>query len=210
MSIKHIGIIPDGNGRYGIKIAGKRTAGHSKGIDKIKEIIDESVNLKIHMLSIYVLSLDNVLKRDKDEIDQLLNYFNRFIDKNLNDFTKRGIKITSLGEKEVLDIKTKQTLKNLDQQKNDNPVMTINLLVAYSAIKYIQKNDVKNPNYFLPPLDLIIRTGSHHRLSDFLLYEAAYAEIYFLDCLWPEFTKDDFHLVLNTYDKSIKKFGAVV
>jgi undecaprenyl diphosphate synthase len=210
MSIKHIGIIPDGNGRYGIKIAGKREAGHLEGIDKIKELIDEAVNLKIPMLSIYVLSLDNILKRDKKEIDQLLNYFNRFIDKNLVDFTKRGIKITTLGEKEFLDVKTQKTLKKLDEQKIDNPSIEINLLIAYSSIKHIQKFDVNNPNYFLPPLDLIIRTGAHHRLSDFLLYEAAYAEIYFLDCLWPEFTKDDFYLVLNSYDKSIKKFGAVV
>jgi undecaprenyl diphosphate synthase len=108
MSITHIGIIPDGNGRYGIKTAGKRTAGHQKGIQKIQEIILEAYSLKIAMLSIYVLSLDNLLKRDKEEIDQLLAYFRRFILKNRDDYTQKGIKITAYGEKEMLDLKTRE------------------------------------------------------------------------------------------------------
>jgi undecaprenyl diphosphate synthase len=212
MDINHLGIIPDGNGRYGIKTSGSRHKGHQKGIEKIKEIIDQTLLLKIPLLSIYILSKDNVLKRDKKEINQLLEYFNSFIAKYLPDFTNRQIKLVFWGNKDYLDETTLKTIKKLDQQIIANPTLTIYLLLGYSSVERIQKiaGETDISSYFLPPLDLVIRTGGHHRLSDFLLYESSYAELYFLDCLWPEITTTEFSDIITSYQQQTKKYGAVV
>jgi undecaprenyl diphosphate synthase len=211
--LNHVAIIMDGNGRWGLKYKNSRNAGHKAGLNTVEKIIKETIKQKINFLTLYAFSTEN-WKRPKKEINYLFNLLENFLIKRIEDLNKQSIKLKILGVKKF---STKlNTLLNLSEKKTaKNKKLQINLALNYgskseliNAFKQLDKNkdkiDEKNLAKYLqtqniPDPDLLIRTGNTNRLSNFLLWQLAYSEIFFEKKLWPEFNEKD-------YDKIIKKF----
>ena len=222
--IKHVAIIMDGNGRWGIKHKGSRNLGHRAGLDTIEEIIKESIKQKISHLTLYTFSTEN-WKRPKKEIFFLFNLLENFLIKKLDNLIENKIKIKVIGNKKKLTKKLQKILSESENKTNKNKKLQINLALNYgskeeliNAVKMInisKKNiNEKNINENLytkdiPNPDLLIRTGNTKRLSNFLLWQLAYTEIFFEKKLWPEFNKSDYRKILKKFKLLKRNFGAI-
>ncbi|MDB4081778.1 polyprenyl diphosphate synthase [Candidatus Pelagibacter sp.] len=222
--IKHVAIIMDGNGRWGIKNRGSRNLGHKAGLETIESIINETIKQKIYYLTLYTFSTEN-WKRPKKEISFLFKLLENFLLKKINELMKNGIKLKIIGNKKKFNKKL-QNLMILSEKKTDkNKVLQINLALNYGAKeelinsikdinkakkkineknieKYLYTHDIPNP-------DLLIRTGNTKRLSNFLLWQLAYSEIFFIKKLWPSFKKKDYIKILNKFKSLKRNFGAI-
>jgi len=222
--IKHVAIIMDGNGRWGIKHKGSRNLGHRAGLDTIEEIIKESIKQKISHLTLYTFSTEN-WKRPKKEIFFLFNLLENFLIKKIDNLIENKIKIKVIGNKKKLTKKLQKILSESENKTNKNKKLQINLALNYgskeeliNAVKMInisKKNiNEKNINENLytkdiPNPDLLIRTGNTKRLSNFLLWQLAYTEIFFEKKLWPEFKKSDYRKILKKFKLLKRNFGAI-
>lgn len=223
--LNHVAIIMDGNSRWGKKKFNSKIRGHQEGIKKVKPIVERCISLGIKNLSLYALSYDNLKKRDKKQIKNLLNLLKIFIKKNSKFFEKKKVLINFMGEKENLPQETKNLIKNTNIKfKIKNPSIAINVAFNYSAkkelinaIKQINKKNLKvneinmnkhlyNSNSGNP--ELIIRTGGYNRLSDFMLWQAAYSELFFQEKLWPDFEVKDFNNIIQKFFKIKRNFGS--
>jgi len=221
----HIAIIMDGNGRWGKKNFNNKIKGHQEGIRRVKPIVERCISLKIKNLSLYALSYDNLKKRDKKEIKNLLNLLKIFLKKNSKYFEKKKILINFMGEKKNLPHETKNLIENTNNKfKIKKPSITLNIAFNYSSkqelintVKQINKKNTKvneiNMNKHLYTSnsgnpDMIIRTGGYSRLSDFMLWQAAYSELFFLEKLWPDFEVKDFNNVIKKFLKIKRNFGS--
>ena len=222
--IKHVAIIMDGNGRWGIKNKGSRNLGHKDGLKTIESIIEESVIQKINHLTLYTFSTEN-WKRPKKEVIFLFSLLESFLSKKMDNLMKNQIKLKIIGNKKKFSNKL-QKLLNLSEKKTyKNKKLQINLALNYgskeeilNAVKIIKKKNILinerniGENLYtkgIPDPDLLIRTGNTQRLSNFLLWQLAYTEIYFEKKLWPDFNKIDYRKILGRF-KSIKRnFGAI-
>ena len=221
--INHVAIIMDGNGRWGLKHNNSRNSGHKAGLNTVEKIIKETIKNKIKFLTLYVFSTEN-WKRPKKEINFLFNLLENFLINKLHDINKQNIKLKIIGVKnfssklnKLLDLSEKKTSKNTTLQ--------INLALNYgskfeiiSAIKKIKKNNdkinEKNLSKYLetkniPDPELLIRTGNTNRLSNFMLWQIAYSEIFFIKKLWPDFSKRDFKKIISTYYNTKRNFGGL-
>ena len=222
--IKHVAIIMDGNGRWGIKNKGTRNLGHRAGLRTIETIIEESLKQNINYLTLYTFSTEN-WKRPKKEILFLFNLLENFLSKKINELIKNNIKLKVIGNKKKFSGKL-QNLINLSEKKTiKNDKLQINLALNYgskeellTAMKLInkrkqtisEKNIEKNLyTSEIPSPDLLIRTGNTHRLSNFLLWQLAYTEIFFEKKLWPDFNKNDFSRILKKFRLSKRNFGSI-
>ena len=222
--LKHVAIIMDGNGRWGIKHNKTRNAGHRAGLDTIEMIIKETLKHKINFLTLYTFSTEN-WKRPKKEINFLFKLLENFLLKKITLLTKNRIKLKIIGDQKKFNKKLRNLLKQSEIITKENNKLQINLALNYgskseilSAFKFIKKNKLslteKNieSNLYtknLPNPDLLIRTGNTNRLSNFLLWQLAYTEIFFEKKLWPDFTKKDYNKIIKKF-KSIKRnFGNV-
>ena len=221
--INHVAIIMDGNGRWGLKYKNSRNAGHKAGLKTVEKIIKASLKQKIKYLTLYAFSTEN-WKRPKKEIFYLFNLLENFLKNKLDDLNNQNIKLKFIGERNISNKLDK--LLNLAERKTlKNNALQINLALNYgskseilNAFKVMQKiksrinekNFVKNlQTKNIPDPDLLIRTGNTHRLSNFLLWQIAYSEIFFEKKLWPEFKENDFNQILKKF-KSIKRnFGNI-
>ncbi len=221
--INHVAIIMDGNGRWGLKYKNSRNAGHKAGLKTVEKIIKASLKQKIKYLTLYAFSTEN-WKRPKKEIFYLFNLLENFLKNKLDDLNNQNIKLKFIGERNISNKLDK--LLNLAERKTlKNNALQINLALNYgskseilNAFKVMQKiksrvnekNFVKNlQTKNIPDPDLLIRTGNTHRLSNFLLWQIAYSEIFFEKKLWPEFKENDFNKILKKF-KSIKRnFGNI-
>ena len=221
--INHVAIIMDGNGRWGLKYKNSRNAGHKAGLKTVEKIIKASLKQKIKYLTLYAFSTEN-WKRPKKEIFYLFNLLENFLKNKLDDLNNQNIKLKFIGERNISNKLDK--LLNLAERKTlKNNALQINLALNYgskseilNAFKVMQKiksrvnekNFVKNlQTKNMPDPDLVIRTGNTHRLSNFLLWQIAYSEIFFEKKLWPEFKENDFNKILKKF-KSIKRnFGNI-
>ena len=222
--IKHVAIIMDGNGRWGLKKKNSRNAGHRAGLNTVEMIIEESIRVKIKYLTLYTFSTEN-WKRPKKEINFLFNLLENFLFKKINDLVKNGIKLKIIGEKKFFSKKLKKLLKQSELKTSKNNKLQINLALNYgskkeilNAIKSIKKNkkifneiNIENNLYTkdIPNPDLLIRTGNTNRLSNFLLWQAAYTEIFFEKKLWPDFALKDFKRILNRFRLLKRNFGNI-
>ena len=222
--IKHVAIIMDGNGRWGIQNKGSRNLGHRAGLKTIESIIEESVIQKINHLTLYTFSTEN-WKRPKKEVIFLFSLLESFLSKKMDSLMKNQIKLKIIGNKKKFSNKL-QKLLNLSEKKTyKNKKLQINLALNYgskeeilNAVKIIKKKNILinerniGENLYtkgIPDPDLLIRTGNTQRLSNFLLWQLAYTEIYFEKKLWPDFNKIDYRKILGRF-KSIKRnFGAI-
>lgn len=215
----HIGLIPDGNRRYATKSGRPAWEGHKEGAKKIREFIDWCLEYpEIKRVSIFALSTDN-LTRPEREIKELWGLYKKNFKSLLKDpkVIENDIQIRILGDKRTWDPDMKDIIKEVITSTKQYSKLVLNFLLAYgskfeiaNAVKKIADMPIKAIDRFLmvkEPLDLIIRTGGQYRLSNFMLYQAGYAEIYFSKTMWPDFTKNEFNKIMRWYHKQAKKFG---
>ena len=221
--LNHVAIIMDGNGRWGLKHKKSRNAGHKAGLKTVEKIIKTTIKNKIKYLTLYAFSTEN-WKRPKKEINFLFNLLENFLTERIDDLHKQNIKLKIIGEK-IFSSKLNKLLKLSEKKTLNNKKLQINLALNYgskteliSAFKKLQKNKVKisesNIKRYLltnniPDPDILIRTGNTRRLSNFLLWQLAYTEIFFEKKLWPDFNEKDFGKILNKYQKIRRNFGRV-
>ena len=226
----HVAIIMDGNGRWAKNRGLKRTNGHKNGAEALKKISEYVYDKHIKILSVFAFSTEN-WKRDKEEVDYLMNLFIKAFKENFEVVKKKNVKVIFSGVKEKLSDKViKQMDKMMDDTK-DNKNGIFNICLNYGgqdeiveATKKISKEvvngniDIKDINkdmfnkYLfndLPPIDLLIRTSGEYRISNFMLWQMAYAELYFTDTLWPDFDEKEFDKALDSYNKRDRRFGGV-
>ena len=219
--LNHIAFIMDGNGRWGQKRKNNRNFGHIKGVDVIKKIIKGSIEICLPIVSFYVFSSEN-WKRPKSEIKFLFNLINSYFSKEIESVLKQGIKINILGEINTLPREIKKTLKKVQVLTKKNKKIVVNLAINYGskneilqACKKTKKNinikSFENNLYTknLPDPDILIRTGGQKRLSNFLLWQLAYTELFFLDKLWPDFKFKDLNRIIKIFKRRKRNFGAI-
>jgi undecaprenyl diphosphate synthase len=221
--LNHVAIIMDGNGRWGLKYKNSRNAGHKAGLDTLEKIIRESIKHKIQYLTLFAFSTEN-WKRPKKEITYILKLLETFLTKKINDLHNQNIKLKIIGVKNfskkinsLLNFSEKKTLKNTKLQ--------INLALNYgskfellNAFKNLKKNketiNEKNLKKYLhtrniPDPEILIRTGDTKRLSNFLLWQISYTEIFFEKKLWPDFNEKDYIKIIKNFKKIKRNFGNI-
>ena len=219
--LNHIAFIMDGNGRWGKKRNKSRNYGHLKGVEIVKKIVAKSIKLKIPVISFYVFSSEN-WKRPKNEISYLFTLIKNYFLNEIDRVKSQGIKINIIGNLNKLPKDIRKILyKTINSTKN-NKTITVNLAINYGskneiimALKKIKKNiSIKNieKNLYtkdIPDPDILIRTGGHQRLSNFMLWQLAYSELFFISKLWPDFNPNDLEKVIKKYRKRKRNFGAI-
>jgi len=221
--LNHVAIIMDGNGRWGLKYRNSRNAGHKEGLKTVEMIIKASIKQKIKYLTLYAFSTEN-WKRPKKEINYLFNLLENFLTKRLNDIHNQNIKIKILGDKKF-STKLNKLLNYTETKTFKNSKLQINLALNYGSklelintfkkmskkkIKINEKNLEKHlQTKNIPDPDILIRTGNTKRLSNFLLWQLAYSEIFFEKKLWPAFTERDYIKIIRYYKNIKRNFGRI-
>lgn len=221
----HVAIIVDGNGRWALEHGHNRSYGHKAGSDNLEKISLYAFKKGVKYLSLYVLSCDN-LKRSKEEIDFLFNLFITTFRNKKKVYMKENIKVVISGIEENLPKKVIETLHDLADSTKNNTGGVLNLCLNYSArreildafkkvrelnLEEIKPNDLSKYMYNdLPDIDFLIRTSGEMRLSDFMLFQASYAELYFPKTYFPDFNENEFDKALEEYQKRDRRFGGIV
>ena len=226
---KHLAIIMDGNGRWAKQQGLLRALGHESGTKSVKKIIEACAKIEIEFLTLYAFSSEN-WNRPKLEVETLMKVLVRSLKKELTTLQKNNIKLNAIGNLEKLPASTLKVLLEVIDQTKDNTRMTLTLALSYgsreeivNAVKNIcskVKNNIIsidsiddsiiNEHLYtqnLPDVDLLIRTSGEHRISNFLLWQIAYAELYFTDILWPDFKEQDLYEAIVSYQKRERRFG---
>ena len=222
--VKHVAIIMDGNGRWGLKHKKSRNLGHKEGLKTVEKIIKTSINNKIKYLTLYAFSTEN-WKRPKKEINFLFNLLEEFLLKKTKDLIKQNIKLKIIGDKKPFSKKLSNVLLNSENLTKKNKVLQLNLALNYgskielvNSMKRMLKKKIPiteaniNNNLYtngIPDPDLLIRTGDTKRLSNFLLWQTAYSELFFLKKLWPDFSTKDYNKILLKFVKTKRNFGNI-
>ncbi len=223
--IQHIAIIMDGNRRWAKKQGKPKFFGHTEGAKNIKLISKSTIQAKIPNLTLYALSTENLLNRNKKELDHLFSLINK-LPKFISELLDNDVKLNTIGDLTKLPKKTKDILENLKQKTSHHKTLTLTLAINYGgqdeitrAVQNIvrkkitpEKIDYKTINENLdtsglPPVDLLIRTGGKQRLSNFLLWQAAYAELYFTEKFWPEFDDKELTKAIKYFQETQRNFG---
>ena len=221
--LNHVAIIMDGNGRWGLKYKKSRNAGHKAGLNTVEKIIKETIRNKIKFLTLFAFSTEN-WKRPKKEINYLFNLLENFLINRLEELDKKNIKLKILGVK-IFSPKLNKLLNKSEKKTSKNTKLQINLALNYgskfeliNALKNLKKSkekiSEKNLVKYLqtkhiPDPDLLIRTGNTRRLSNFLLWQLAYSEIFFEKKLWPEFNEKDYNRIIKNFKSTKRNFGNV-
>jgi undecaprenyl diphosphate synthase len=221
--LNHVAIIMDGNGRWGLKNKDSRNEGHKAGLKTVEKIIKETINQKIKYLTLFAFSTEN-WNRPKKEINYLFNLLESYLSSKIESFNKKNIKLNIIGTKNFSK-KLNKLLNSSEKKTAHNTILQINLALNYgskfeilNAIKKINKNNdkinEKNLSKYLetkniPDPELLIRTGNTQRLSNFLLWQLAYAEIFFEKKLWPDFNEKDYAKIIKKFKKIKRNFGKI-
>ncbi|MDC3000131.1 polyprenyl diphosphate synthase [Candidatus Pelagibacter sp.] len=223
-SPKHVAIIMDGNGRWGLKKKNSRNYGHRKGILVVEKIIEAAVKKKIKYLTLFVFSTEN-WKRPIKEIKYLFSLLNNYIDKEIENLEKKNIKINIIGNIKPFPKVLKSKIKKIQAVTKFNNKIQVNMALNYgsrneiiSTFKKLIKKKIpiseKNINNNLytkniPDPEILIRTGNTNRISNFLIWQSIYTEIYFVKKMWPDFKKEDFFKIINQFKRVNRKFGGL-
>jgi undecaprenyl diphosphate synthase len=221
--LNHVAIIMDGNGRWGLKYKNSRNEGHKAGLITVEKIIKESIKQRISFLTLYAFSTEN-WSRPKKEVNYLFNLLENFLSNKINDLHKQNIKLNIIGIKNFSK-KLNKLLSLSEKKTSKNTTLQINLALNYgskfeilNALKKINKNSDKiNEKNFkkylqtknIPDPELLIRTGNTKRLSNFLLWQLAYAEIFFEKKLWPDFNEKDYIRIIKNFKQIKRNFGNI-
>jgi len=226
---KHVAIIMDGNGRWAKKQGKPRVFGHKNGVKSVQIIVEAAAEIGIEVLTLYTFSTEN-WNRPKQEVDILMGILVSSLRKELKTLTKNNIKLQTIGKIEMLPKKVVKELNEVIEKTKNNTRLTLNLALNYGsreeivkAIKNISKKVVNNElpveeiteniinNHLytvtLPDVDFLIRTSGEKRISNFLLWQIAYAELYFTNTLWPDFKKEHFFQAIKEYQHRERRFG---
>ena len=222
--IKHVAIIMDGNGRWGIKNKKSRNLGHRQGLSVTENIIKQTIKKKIKHLTLFAFSTEN-WKRPKKEVNFLFNLLEEFFKKKINKLNEQGIRLKVIGDKKPFPKKIFKILLSSENLTKKNKVLKLNLALNYgskaeliNAINLTIKNKIPitesnlEKNLYTnesPNPDILIRTGNANRLSNFLLWQTAYSEIFFVKKLWPDFSSRDYNNILLKFKKTKRKFGNI-
>ena len=222
--IKHVAIIMDGNGRWGVKYKQSRNAGHRAGLNTVDLIINHCIKHKIKFLTLYTFSSEN-WKRPKNEIIFLFKLLENFLQKKINKIIEKNIKLKFIGELNKLPTKLQKLIKLSEKKTFNKKTLQVNIALNYGSkielintIKKIKQKkitinekNIDNNLYtkYLPNPDILIRTGNTHRLSNFLLWQLSYTEIFFEKKLWPDFTGKDFDKIMNKFKNIKRNFGSI-
>lgn len=226
----HVAIIMDGNGRWAQKRGLKRTKGHQMGAKVLKKISEYVYDKKIKVLSVFAFSTEN-WKRDKEEVDYLMDLFIKVFKDNFKSIKEKGVKIVFSGLKTKLNDKVLKEMEKMTEETKNNKNGVFNICLNYGGQDEIVEatkkivSDVKEGkikiddinkdmynNYLfndLPPIDLMIRTSGEFRISNFMLWQMAYAELYFTDVLWPDFDEKELDKAIDSFNKRDRRFGGV-
>ena len=221
--IKHVAIIMDGNGRWGINKKKSRNYGHQQGLKTVEKIITESLRHNINYLTLFAFSTEN-WKRPKSEIKFLFSLLEKFLTNKIKEFHKQKIKLFVIGKKSFSK-KLNNLLNKSERLTSKNDKLQINLALNYGSkseivntFNLIKKRSLKisektiSQNLYtanIPDPDILIRTGNTNRLSNFLLWQLAYSEIFFEKKLWPDFNKNDYNRIISSYKKIKRNFGNI-
>ena len=223
-SPKHVAIIMDGNGRWGLKKNKTRNFGHAQGIKVVEKIITEAIFQKVKYLTLYTFSTEN-WKRPKKEIRFLIFLLESYIKKELKNFIKKNIKLRIIGNLNKFPKTLKSKLRKAEKLTNKNNKIQLNIALNYGSkeeiIRSIKKinnlnktiNEININDYLytagIPDPEILIRTGNRFRLSNFLLWQSSYTEIFFVKKLWPDFNKKDFNQIIFKFLKIRRNFGGI-
>tara|TARA_Y100000991_G_C21885896_1_gene311571 strand:- start:21 stop:767 length:747 start_codon:yes stop_codon:yes gene_type:complete len=226
---KHVAVIMDGNGRWAKKNGLLRAIGHKKGVNSVRSTVEASVELGISVLTLYAFSTEN-WNRPKTEVNALMELLVSSLNKEISTFKKHNIQLFTIGEKDTLPNNCRKKLDHVIKETSENNGLKLVIALSYSskleiinsikniaqkaADKIIQVDDI-NEDYFsnelytadYPDPDLLIRTSGEYRISNFLLWQIAYAELYFSTKLWPDFNKTDFLEAIIEYQSRERRFG---
>ena len=221
--IKHVAIIMDGNGRWGIKKRKSRNFGHKQGLKSVEKIIKETLKKKIRFLTLYAFSTEN-WKRPKNEVNYLFSLLDNFLSNKIKELHSQKIKFVVLGKKKF-NKKLNNLLNYSEKLTSNNKKLQINLALNYgskseiiNAINNLKKKKLQinesniTRNLYtknIPDPDILIRTGDRKRLSNFLLWQLAYSEIFFEKKLWPDFNEKDYNNILKKFKKTKRNFGKI-
>ena len=221
--INHVAIIMDGNGRWGLKYKNNRNSGHKEGLKTVEKIIKESIKKKISYLTLYAFSTEN-WNRPKKEINYLFNLLENFLKSKIDEFNNHDIRLKIIGKKNF-SLKLNKLLKLSEAKTKNNKKIQINLALNYGSRselvhsvkilnknnKIINKNNISKNLYTknIPDPDLLIRTGNTQRLSNFLLWQLSYSEIFFEKKLWPDFNPSDFNKIIKKFKNIKRNFGKI-
>ena len=223
--LNHVAIIMDGNGRWGLKKKGSRNYGHLKGLKSVETAIKLSIKQKIPYLTLYTFSTEN-WNRPENEINFLFNLIRNSLKKKLKTIIKQGIKINIIGRKKGLPNDINRTVKIIEKKTKHNKKITLNIALNYGSKEEIvnackgliklSNNKISMQNFEkklytknMPDPEILIRTGGTKRLSNFLLWQLAYSEIFFVDKLWPDFTRNDFNKIVKKFYNIKRNFGKI-
>ena len=222
--LKHVAIIMDGNGRWGISKRKSRNYGHKKGIETVEKIITAAIKKNIKYLTLFVFSTEN-WKRPIKEIKYLFNLLERYIDSEIENLQKKNIKLKVIGNIFSFPKKLKLKIKRLESLTKNNTKIQINMALNYGArqeilyaFKKLLKKKImineKNISKYLythsiPDPEILIRTGNTKRISNFLIWQTIYTEIFFEKKMWPEFNQNDFNKIIKKYNKIHRNFGGL-
>ena len=223
--LNHVAIIMDGNGRWGLKRKNSRNYGHLKGINTVETVIRSSIIQKIPYLTLYTFSTEN-WRRPNNEINFLFDLIRKSLKKKLNKIINQGIKVNIIGKRKGLPKDIIKIVKLIEKKKIKNKRITLNLALNYGSKeeivnackklftkrkKVIDVNNFKNELYTksIPDPDILIRTGGTKRLSNFLLWQLAYTEIFFIDKLWPDFNEKDLNRIIKKFYNTKRNFGNI-
>tara|TARA_Y100000590_G_scaffold64744_1_gene69808 strand:- start:22178 stop:22858 length:681 start_codon:yes stop_codon:yes gene_type:complete len=224
-NLNHVAVIMDGNGRWGLKKKKSRNYGHLKGLKSAENIIKASINNKISYLTLYTFSTEN-WKRPEKEINFLFDLIRNSLKKNIKKIIKQGIKVNIIGSNDRLPNDIKKTIQTIEGKTEKNKAIVLNIALNYGSKeeiieackklilrkdKNISVKDFEENLYTknIPDPDLLIRTGGTKRLSNFLLWQLAYTEIFFVKKLWPDFNEKDFNKIISEFYKIKRNFGKI-
>ena len=227
----HVGIIMDGNGRWAQKRGLPRTAGHKKGAENLKKVLKAARETGVKVVTLYAFSSEN-WSRPKEEVDTLMNLFREYLKNDIQDLVKEGIRISFIGERARFDYDLQEQMNLLEAKTKDLNSFHVVLALSYGArgdilnaarslAKKVEQGVLKSDDIDtfqfsshlstvgLPDPDLIIRTSGESRISNFLLWELAYAEFYFTPVLWPDFDDKEFEKAIQEFETRQRRFGKV-
>ncbi len=222
--IKHVAIIMDGNGRWGLRYRNSRNLGHRAGLETVENIIKQTLKKKIKFLTLYAFSTEN-WRRPKKEIVFLFKLLEEFLTKKINELHNKGIKLKIIGNKKPFSKKLNKILTSSERKTQKNKSLQLNLALNYGSKaelinavnltikkkKHVNEKNIENNLYTndSPDPDLLIRTGNTNRLSNFLLWQTAYSEIFFVRKLWPDFKTKDYNKILLKFKRIKRNFGNI-
>jgi undecaprenyl diphosphate synthase len=226
---KHVAIIMDGNGRWAQNRMMPRTVGHAAGAKQVKSLVQQCAELGIKYLTIFAFSTEN-WARPEEEVSTLMMLFIKYLDKEVASMKEQGVRLQVLGDLSKFPLELQKKIQTVQAQTAHNEVIILNVAANYGGrwdiVKAVQRWQEANPlarldalsedamaNYLstagMPDVDLLIRTGGESRVSNFLLWQSAYAELYFTDVLWPDFAAENLQQSLDWYSSRQRRFGGV-